>query len=102
MERNRQSTIVNLPVAAIPAPTATAGIAAAGPPAAATASRTAIATATSEVIARRTRFVHRQPTALQRLPIQAGDCPLHVLAFSQFDEPEAPRLSRHFIANDNG
>jgi hypothetical protein len=36
------------------------------------------------------------------LPIQAGDGPFHVLALSQFDESEAPRLSGDFVANDNG
>jgi hypothetical protein len=36
------------------------------------------------------------------LPIQAGNCALHVLALSQFDESEAPRLARDLIANNHG
>jgi hypothetical protein len=93
-----------LPVAATTATAASttaAGISAATARAA-TASRTTIATAASEVIAWRTRFIHCQSAALQRLSIEAGDGPFHVLALSQFDETEAPRLPCHFIANDHG
>jgi hypothetical protein len=61
----------------------------------------AVGTAT-EVSALRTRFVDGQPAALQRLPVEASDGPLQVLAISQFDEPEASRLACHLIANDYG
>ena len=56
----------------------------------------------TEVIARWTRFVDGQSAALQGLPIKAGDGTFHVLALSQFDESEAPRLSRGLVANDDG
>jgi hypothetical protein len=36
------------------------------------------------------------------LPIQAGNGPFQVLALSQFDEAEAPRLSGGLVANDDG
>jgi hypothetical protein len=39
---------------------------------------------------------------LQGLPIKACDGPLHILALSQFDKSEAPRLSCRLIANDYG
>jgi hypothetical protein len=97
------TTVVVLPVAP-PAAATTAGVSAATPAGTTTAAapRTTIPTAASEVIARRTGFIYRQPPPLQGLAIQAGDGPLHVLAFSQFDESESPRLSGDFIANDYG
>lgn len=58
--------------------------------------------APTEVGALRTRFVNGQPAALQRLPVEASDGPLQILAISQFDEPEAARLACHLIANDYG
>jgi hypothetical protein len=92
-----------LPVAAPSATPAAAGTAAAGStPATTTASRTTIATPASEIIARWARFVNRQTASLQGLTVQAGNGPLHVLALSQFNEAEAPRLAGYFIANDHG
>jgi len=97
------TTVVVLPVATPAAGTTTARVSAATPAGTTTAaSRATITTAASEVIARRTGFIYRQPPPLQGLAIQAGDGPLHVLAFSQFDESESPRLSGDFIANDYG
>src|SRR5579862_5090750 len=84
--------------AAAPAP---AGIPAATSTAA-PATGTTIAPATAEIIAGRTCFVYCQSTALERLSIQAGNCPLHVLALSQFDESEAPRLASDLVANNHG
>jgi hypothetical protein len=68
-----------------------------------TASRaTASSASAPEVGARRTRFVDGQSATLQGLPVKAGNGPLHILAFRQFDESEAPRLSRGLVANDHG
>jgi len=39
---------------------------------------------------------------LQGLPIKAGDSTFQILALSQFDESEAPRLSGGLVANDDG
>jgi hypothetical protein len=69
---------------------------------AAPATSTASAGTSPEVGARRTRFVNGQSAALQGLPIKPGNGPLHVFALRQFDESEAPRLSRSLVANDHG
>jgi hypothetical protein len=39
---------------------------------------------------------------LQGLPIKACDGTFQILALSQFDESEAPRLSGGLVANDDG
>src|SRR5208282_3859275 len=88
----------NLPVA-----TTTAAPPAPGTSVAAATSTTSRATSSPpEVGARRTRFVDGQSAALQGLPIKSGNGPLHVFAFRQLDESEAPRLSRGLVANDHG
>jgi hypothetical protein len=100
---NRQSSMI-LPLAATTAP-APASPAAAGMPAAtaptASPASGATSSASPEVIARWTRFIDGQAAALQGLTIKAGDSPLQVLALRQFDESEAPRLSRGLVANDD-
>jgi hypothetical protein len=67
-----------------------------------TAASEGASTTSAGVGARRTRFVYGQTAALQRLAIESSNGSLHVLAISQFDESEAPRLACHLVANDYG
>jgi hypothetical protein len=82
------------------APASSAGRPAVTAPATSTTSRAT--PSPPEVGARRTCFVYGQSAALQGLTIKPGNGPLHVLALRQFDESEAPRLSRGLVANDDG
>ena len=98
----------NLVVPTSPAPTvstATAATAVTSTPTATatTAGRTsATATATTEVASGWARLIHSQSAALQRLTVKASDSPFHIFALVQFDKSEAPRLTRHLIAYDDG
>ena len=55
-----------------------------------------------EIIARGARFVNGQRPAIERLTIQAGDCPLNVFAIAELDKPETARRPCHLVANYHG
>ena len=50
----------------------------------------------------RTGFIHGQGPAIERLSIQAGDCPLYIRAIGELDKAKAARRPRHLVANHYG
>jgi hypothetical protein len=62
---------------------------------------TTVAGAT-EVCTLRTRFIHGQGPAIERLSIQAGDGPLKTRAIRELDKAKAARAARHPVANHYG
>ena len=55
-----------------------------------------------EICALRASFIDSQRPALERLSIQAGDGPLNILAFAEFDKAESPRCPCHLVPNHHG
>ncbi len=63
---------------------------------------TATTAGAGEICARGASFIDGQRPAIERLSIQAGDCPLNILAFAEFDKAEAARRPCHLVANHHG
>ena len=75
------------------------------PPAAEVIAAAATTTTTAgagEISTRGTSFINGQRSALERLPIQAGNCPLHILAFAELNKAEATRCPCHLVTNHHG
>ena len=69
---------------------------------AATTATTATTAGTGEICTWGASFIDGQGTAIERLAIQAGNCPLNILAVGELHKSEATGRPRHLVANDHG
>lgn len=69
---------------------------------AATTATTASTAGTGEICAWRASFIDGQGTAVERLAVQASNCPLNILTVGELHKSEATGRPCHLIANDHG